>query len=261
LLFGEPLRAGIVPEAKPYSSFNPYIVTVLNIAEEIPAGWPNGRSAGAFPAVPYFEDYLVGDYLFQNVLSRFDDEIAQRVSLIAVWRDVREFPAHMLDLIDRHIALFDLSVCSADIRQNEFNFPLNIIYDSGNTVNHLAPTLQQSNIANYEPRPKLSDERLPHKAGLFAHIASLFSHGTPLQDGNDRQDSREGGNPPIGRRFAELFIVGIVSWELAVYGDGLRARGRRGLGSILVFASACGYVLTLALWLVTGFHWSWGWYL
>lgn len=93
------------------------------------------------------------------------------------------------------------------------------------------------------------------------HVSRLAQHRNPLKHRDEREHAGERKSPPILRRYTLLLVAAIAGYWLADWGlrqGGTHGRRRRllavGLGSG-AFVCAC------LLWLLTGFRWSWGWWL
>ena len=109
---------------------------------------------------------------------------------------------------------------------------------------------------------------IPHVSSLLLHGKSLLMHSLPLEvaqqgDGNSgkRRYDSAGDKPPFGRRFVFAFSSEIALIPACYFGSRFRARGRNGLGTTLIAASFGVFSAALALIVMTGFSWSWGWWL
>jgi hypothetical protein len=99
---------------------------------------------------------------------------------------------------------------------------------------------------------------------LLAHEARLGAHRAPLQDRDDCQHGRECGNgdvredlvPPIRRRLLLFGITGALFLTSLLFGDPSRLGSRR---IVQLFAGL--FLFSQGLLFLSGFRWTWGWWL
>jgi hypothetical protein len=82
----------------------------------------------------------------------------------------------------------------------------------------------------------------------------------PLQESDHHQQPGERSNPPIGRSFIILFLGFIGGWEISYWGASHRYSWGR-IASIAYWGGEIAAIVGLLQWYVTGFSWSWGWWL
>jgi len=103
---------------------------------------------------------------------------------------------------------------------------------------------------------------------LFTHISGLRTHCPPLEEGkNGNSDGGDGGTdstgsePPFGRRVIFLWSTGGLLFPGCYFGSKLIDSGRNKIGIALIVGCYGLFAWGLALIVLSGFSWSWGWWL
>ena len=112
------------------------------------------------------------------------------------------------------------------------------------------------------------DVEIYPRSPLISHVRSLSPHGPALKtrnnhqhEGKDRDERSIRPYPPFVRRFVVLWIGGVWMWPIIFCGLAFLDRGYRWLGwAICGCGLGIGGGSILLIWL-TGFRWSWDWWL
>ena len=126
----------------------------------------------------------------------------------------------------------------------------------------------------YTETPAVSRSKTSFNANTFnSNVGSQFIFGGFLSrrpqvtskngqhEGNNSENSRDINKPPFRRRIiASLFMFFGGFW---IYAKGWYYfyEQRKGLGTALIYGGIFMLLSGVGLWLMTGFRWSWGWYL
>jgi len=100
-----------------------------------------------------------------------------------------------------------------------------------------------------------------HDDILISHQSVLFPTYPPLKNGYQRENRGKESNPPIGRRVLIALVGTLLSLLGRDIGDRLISDGRRRIGWLVVTFSFLLFVGPLFLVYVTGFRFSWHWWL
>lgn len=93
------------------------------------------------------------------------------------------------------------------------------------------------------------------------HVFRLTQHRNPLEYRDERQRAGKPNDPPILRRFLIALIAGVGGYGLALWGDGQSRNGRKWRGRTCTWIAGILFGGTCVLLFMTGFRWSWGWWL
>lgn len=98
---------------------------------------------------------------------------------------------------------------------------------------------------------------------------SLFAARSPLEPGDDRQREGESGDrnvrehlgPPVLRRFVLMTCAGVLFVVSMCWGDRDWRRGRQRRAVLIVSAGCLAFLGAQCLLFLSGFPWTWGWWL
>lgn len=83
--------------------------------------------------------------------------------------------------------------------------------------------------------------------------------GVDKQSNSEKQEPREVNQPPFRRRIIVSLVVFILGYVVMVKGWTLFYRDMQFKGRLIAYGGIILWICAAALWLSSGFKWSWGW--